>query len=119
MLIMTKTITPMSNITHPEILEEVRNLISHSIINKNLEKSNFQMLHRAIIKKYFEARKVNIDYEAQTVDLQLPVGQNKYTSITFECQDLERFLKSCLKKDEKSLFYYQNLLVQYDLVSAA
>lgn len=109
----------MNRITYPEILDEVKNLISHSIINKNLEKSNFQNLHRAIIKKYFEAKQVNIDYEAQTVDMQLPVGQKKYTSITFECQDLERFLKSCLKKDEKSLFYYQNLLSQYNVISAA
>lgn len=109
----------MNTTTYPEILDDVKNLISNSIIKKNLEKSNFQTLHRAIVKKYFDAKHVNIDYEAQTVDMQLPVGHKKYTSITFECLDLERFLQSCLKKDEKSLFYYQNLLNQYDLISAA
>lgn len=109
----------MNNITSPEIIDEVKNLISYSIINRNQEKTNFQTLHRSIVKRYFEAKKVNIDYELQTIDLQLPVGQDKYTNITFECQDLERFLKSCLKKDEKSIFFYQNLLTDYNVISAA
>ncbi|TBW30135.1 hypothetical protein [Gramella sp. KN1008] len=109
----------MSTIITPEIIDEVKNLISYSIINRNLEKSNFQTMHRAIIKKYFEAKHVNIDYEKQTIDMQLPVGNKRYTSITFECQDLERFLKSCLKKDEKSLFFYQSLLTHYNVISAA
>lgn len=109
----------MNRFTTPEILDEVKNLISYSVHNRNEENSNFTMMHRAIIKKYFEAKHVNIDYEKQTIDLKLPVGQRKYTSITFECQELERFLKSCLKKDEKSLFFYQNLLTQYNVTSAA
>ena len=109
----------MNVITTPEILEEVKNLISYSIISKNLESSNFQLMHRAIVKKYFDAKHVNIDYEKHSIDLKLPVGQKKYTSITFECQNLERFLKSCLKKDEKSMFFYQNLLSHYNIVSAA
>ncbi len=109
----------MNRITSPEIIDEVKNLISYSIINRNQEKSDFQKLHRSIVSQYFEARKVNIDYEQHTIDMQLPVGQDKYTQITFECQDLERFLKSCLKKDEKSLFYYQSLLNNYNVISAA
>jgi len=109
----------MNNITTPEIIDEVKNLITYSIINKETDKSNFQMMHRAIIKKYFEAKHVNIDYKEQTIDLKLPVGHKKYTSITFECQDLERFLKSCLKKDDKSIFFYQDILNHYNIVSAA
>ena len=109
----------MNTITTPELIDEIKNLISYSITNRQLENSNFQTMHRAIIKKYFEAKHVNIDYENQTIDMQLPVGNKKYTSITFECQDLERFLKSCLKKDEKSLFFYQNLLTHYNVITAA
>lgn len=109
----------MITITTPELIDEVKNLISYSITNRHLENSNFQTMHRAIIKKYFEAKHVNIDYEMQTIDMQLPVGNKRYTSITFECQDLERFLKSCLKKDEKSLFFYQSLLNHYNVISAA
>lgn len=109
----------MNRFTTPEILDEVKNLISYSVQNKSEENSSFKTMHRAIIKKYFEAKHVNIDYEKQTIDLKLPVGERKYTSITFECQELERFLKSCLKKDEKSVFFYQNLLSQYKVISAA
>ena len=109
----------MNTITTPELIDEIKNLISYSITNRQLENSNFQTMHRAIIKKYFEAKHVNIDYENQTIDMQLPVGNKKYTSITFECQDLERFLKSCLKKDEESLFFYQNLLTHYNVITAA
>ncbi len=109
----------MNQITTPEILDEVKNLISYSVQNKDQENSNFQTMHRAIIKKYFEAKHVNIDYKNQTIDMKLPVGQRKYTRITFECQELERFLRSCLKKDEKSLFFYQNLLTHYNVISAA
>ncbi|MCB7482364.1 hypothetical protein [Christiangramia sediminis] len=109
----------MNRFTTPEILDEVKNLISYSIINKAEENSNFQTMHRAIVKKYFDAKHVNINYQDETIDLQLPVGQKKYTNITFECQDLERFLRSCLKKDEKSLFFYQNILNHYNITTAA
>ena len=109
----------MNRFTTPEIIDEVKNLISYSITHKDTDKSNFQTMHRAIVKKYFEAKHVNINYSEQTIDLMLPVGQKKYTNITFECQDLERFLKSCLKKDDKSLFFYQNLLNHYNVISAA
>ncbi len=109
----------MNTTTTPEIIDQVKNLISYSIINKNIEKSNFQMFHQALVKRYFEAKHVQIDYQEQTIDLKLPVGQNKYTQITFECQDIERFLKSCLKKDDKSIFFYQSLLNHYEVTSAA
>ena len=109
----------MNRFTTPEIIDEVKNLITYSIQERNLENSGFQTMHRAIVKKYFEAKHVNINYKEQTIDMKLPVGEKKYTSITFECQDLERFLKSCLKKDEKSLFFYQSLLTHYDVISAA
>lgn len=105
--------------TNNEVLEEVKNLIAYSITGSNRKDSNFQMMHRAIIKRYFEARNVKISYEDQTVDMDLPVGKKRYTSITFECQELERFLKSCLKKDEKSMYFYQSLLTQYSGTTTA
>lgn len=109
----------MNTTTTPEILDEVKNLISYSVAHLDQENSNFQTMHRAIIKKYFEAKHVHINYKDQSIDLQLPVGERKYTGITFECQDLERFLRSCLKKDEKSMFFYQNILMHYNIISAA
>ena len=72
-----------------------------------------------IIKKYFDAKNVQINYKEHTVDLQIPVGKRKYTGITFECQDLERFLKSCLKTDEKSISFYHEALNHYNIHHAA
>ena len=109
----------MNKITPPELINEIKNLIAYSVSNPDLENSNFRLLHRAIIKKYFEAKNVKIDYVNQTIDLQLPVGKRKYTSLSIECQDLERFLKSCLKKDDKSVFFYQSILTHYNMISAA
>jgi len=101
------------------IIDEVKNLISFSITNRELEKAKFEDLHRSIINRYFEARDIKIDYKAQTIDLKLPMSNNKYTNITFECLDLIGFLKSCLRSDEGSLYFYQNLLARYDIMSAA
>ncbi|MBZ9729584.1 hypothetical protein LB467_07765 [Salegentibacter sp. JZCK2] len=101
-------------------LDEVKNLISYSIYHFDSEEnSNYNLMHRAIIKKYFDAKNVRINYNDQTVDLKIPVGKRKYTGITFECQDLERFLKSCLRKDEKSMDFYQEILNHYNIYHAA
>lgn len=109
----------MHTITPPDqIIEEVKNLISYTISNRE-EDSDFKTMHRAIIKKYFEAKNVKINYQDHTVDLKIPVGKRQYSSITFECQDIERFIKSCLRKDEKSCEFYQSLLSHYKVTHAA
>jgi hypothetical protein len=101
-------------------LDEVKSLISYSIFHLDSEEDlNYSIMHRAIIKKYFDAKNVSINYTEHTVDLKIPVGKRKYTGITFECQDLERFLKACLKKDEKSLYFYQEILNRYNIYHAA
>ncbi len=109
----------MNSFTPDTILEELKNLISYSISNKEADSQKFENLHRAVIKKYFEAKDIKINYLAQTIDLKLPISTNNYTGITFECLDLNNFLQSCLKKDEQSLFFYQNLLTNYNVTVAA
>ncbi len=109
----------MGNFTLDLILEDVKNLISYSITNQEVENSKFESLHKAIIKKYFDAKKIKINYLEQTVDIQLPISKDKYTPVTFECLDLNSFIQSCLKKDEQSIRFYQNLLTHYNIVSAA
>lgn len=109
----------MNNFTPEVILDEVKNLISYSISNKQEDTEKFESLHRTVVKKYFEAKDIKINYLAQTIDLKLPISNNNYTAITFECLDLNNFLQSCLKKDEQSLFFYQNLLTHYNVVIAA
>ncbi|TVZ25787.1 hypothetical protein JM83_0717 [Gillisia sp. Hel_I_86] len=109
----------MQNFNLDVILDDVKNLISYSITNKDVDNSKFESLHKAIIQRYFDAKNIRIDYIDQTVDLKLPVSKNKFTPITFECLDLESFIISCIKTDEKSLYFYQNLLTHYNIVSAA
>ena len=109
----------MSKNTPHAIIVEIKNLISYSITNPEVEKPKFEGMHRSIIKKYFDAKDIKIDYKAQTIDLQLPMFNNKYTQITFECLDLINFLQSCVKSDEESLNLYQDLLKHYDVMSAA
>ncbi|WP_010231639.1 hypothetical protein [Gillisia marina] len=109
----------MQNFTLDVILEDVKNLISYSITNQDIDNSKFESLHKAILKRYFDAKNIKINYKDQTVDLNLPVAKGKFTPITFECLDLNGFLQSCLKADENSLYFYQNLLTHYNIVSAA
>ena len=109
----------MQNFTPNEILEDVKNLISYSITNIEVDNSNFISLHKAIIKRYFDAKSVKINYAEQIVDIKLPVSKDKYIPISFECLELNSFIQSCLKKDESSLYFYQNLLTHYNIVSAA
>lgn len=109
----------MSKPPQSAIIDEVKNLISFSITNPEVENAKFEDLHRSIIKRYFDARDIKIDYKAQTIDLKLPMSNSKYTHITFECLDLSGFLQSCIRSDEESLYFYQNLLAHYDIMSAA
>ena len=109
----------MSNFTPQVIIDEVKNLISYSITNPEVDNTNFESLHRSILKKYFGAKDIKINYQDQTIDLKLPVSNNRYTALTFECLDLAGFLKACLKSDEQSIYFYQNLLTHYNVVNAA
>lgn len=109
----------MADFTLNLILEDVKTLISYSIAHKDLDNAKFESFHKAIIKRYFDAKNIKINYQEQTIDLNLPMSNGKFTPITFECLDLESFIQSCLKKDERNLYYYQNLLTQYNIISAA
>lgn len=109
----------MSIFTPTTTINEVKNLISYSINNPEVENAKFEDFHKSIIKRYFDARGIKIDYKAQTIDLKLPMSNSKYTAITFECLDLSGFLQSCIKSDEESLYFYQELLTHYDIMSAA
>lgn len=107
----------MENNIHEKIVTEFKNLIALTVADVQNEKC--QKLHQAILETYFDAKNIDIDYERKVINLQIPVGENQYTRISFECLDIDGFLQSCLKKDQKSINYYQDLLRRYDMVSAA
>lgn len=109
----------MSKITTDVILDEVKNLISYSITNKEVDTQKFEEFHCALLEKYFDAKDIQINYTEKTIDLKLPMSNRNYTAITFECLNLDGFLQACLKCDEESLYFYQNLLSHHNIVSAA
>ncbi len=102
----------MNNFTPDLIIEEVRNLIFYSINNAEGEMSKFEELHKSILENYFDAKNIQIDYKAQTIDLQLRMSNKENTGITFECLDLCGFLQSCLKSDDQSIYFYQGLMAE-------
>lgn len=108
------------NTTQPSVLlEEVKNLVSYSCNGAKESGSPFTSLHKGLVKLYFEARNVEIDYQNAIVNVEIPVGENHYTQVSFECQDLERFLRSCVRADKKSLLYYQNVISYYSISEVA
>ncbi len=109
----------MTTFQPSEILDEVKNLVSISCNSSSGMGSSFSSLHKGIIKLYFEAKKVEIDYEESIVTAEIPVSASEYTTVSFECQNLERFLNSCIKKDKRSLMFYQNVLTYYGLQEVA
>lgn len=101
------------------ILEELKNLVSYSCNDCTKGDSPFTSFHKGMVKIYFEARSVDIDYKNQIVKIDIPVTATEYTSVSFECLDLEKFFQSCIKSDKKSLMYYQNVLTYYSFLKVA
>lgn len=110
----------MKNTTYsPDlIIDEVKNYIHASVVNSE-EHPRFESFHKSILKKYFDAKNIKINYTAQTITLDLPMSNKNYTAITFECLDLSSFLSSLVKNDEQSLFFYQSLLSNHKVTTAA
>ena len=100
----------MTTLQPSEIIDEFKNFI-HSSCSDCTE--NFSSLHKGIIKMYFGARNVEIDYEKCTIKAEIPMSDSEYTTLNFDCQDLDQFLSSCLKKDKRSLNFYKNALNYY------
>lgn len=109
----------MTTIQPSLILDEVNNLVSYSCNEGTGKENTFVSLHKGIIKIYFEAKKVEIDYSKNLISAEIPVSATEYTMVSFEYQDLESFLKSCIKKDKRSLTFYQNVLTYYNGLKVA
>lgn len=109
----------MTTIQPSVILEEVNSLVSYSCNEGTGKENTFTSLHKGIIKIYFEAREVEIDYAKRLISAEIPISATEYTKVSFEYQDLELFLKSCIRKDKRSLTYYQNVLTYYSILTVA
>lgn len=109
----------MQPIVPSVIIDEVKNLLTYSCTEHHEADSPFVSLHKGLVKLYFEARSVEIDYMNKKMKVEIPISNRNYTTVSFDCQDLERFLKSCIRSDKKSLLYYQNVLTYYSFMKEA
>ena len=103
----------MTTFQPQEIIEEFKNFIHISCSDCSTADEQYGSLHKGIIKMYFGARRVEIDYANSVVKAEIPISDHEYTTISFECQELDRFLSSCIKKDKRSLNFYQNSMTYY------
>ncbi|MFD2517664.1 hypothetical protein [Salinimicrobium flavum] len=109
----------MTTLQPSQILQEFKNFIRTSCSDFPGTSATYSSLHKGIIKMYFQARNVEIDYEKQVVTAEIPVTEKEYTTVSFECIDLERFLSSCIKNDKRSLNFYRSSLNYYSLSQVA
>ena len=98
-----------------KILRELKTLISYSCSQNSQFETIKESMHVALIKKYFCANKVSFDYKNNLINVQIPMNQKEFTNVTLECQDMEKFLTSCIEKDATSLSFYQNMLTYYNV----
>lgn len=103
-----------------KVISEIENLISQSCPNREISQK-FKNLHVAILKKYYNASDVSIDYHRKRVAMDIVMDDSVYNpkkvntylptlhaNLLFK--NLNDFLKSCLDKDHKSLAFYASLL---------
>lgn len=102
------------------ILMELENLISLSCKNAKRSKK-YEQLHVAILKKYYNATDVTIDYHRNRIAMNIVMDDKIYnprevntylptlhTNLLFN--SLKKFLRSCIEKDDKSIGFYAQLL---------
>ena len=103
-----------------KIAMEIENLISKSCANQQMT-DKFKNLHIALLKKYYNAADVSIDYHRKRVEMDIVMDDNQYdpqkvntyiptlhANLLFK--NLKDFLKSCIEMDAKSLGFYAGLL---------
>ena len=105
------------------VLVELEKLISQSCKNPT-DSKKYQQLHVALLKKYYSATNVTIDYHRHRIKLEViqdesvfdPKKVNTYlptiyTNLLF--QSLCDFLGSCVERDTKSVGFYAQLLASF------
>lgn len=102
------------------ILKELHGLISQSCSNEAAS-GTFRKLHELIVKKYYNATDVVIDYHRKRVQIDVVLDEAAYdptkvnTHIpTFRAnllfKNIGEFLSSCIETDRNSLAFYAWLL---------
>ncbi|MCM4171511.1 hypothetical protein DHD32_08470 [Arenibacter sp. TNZ] len=106
------------------VLYEIENLISKSC-SKSKMSQKIQNLHIAILKKYYNATDVSIDYHRKRVIMDIVMDDSCYdpkkvnsslpilrANLLFK--NLKEFLSSSLDKDNVSIAFYARLIRSYE-----
>ncbi len=109
-----------NSILKKKITMEIENLISKSCANQQTT-DKFKTLHVALLKKYYNAADVSIDYHRKRVEMDIVMDDDLYdpqkvntyiptlhANLLFK--NLKDFLKSCVEMDAKNLGFYAGLL---------
>lgn len=102
---------------------ETEKLISQSCGSSTVDKKSAD-LHKLLLKKYYNAAEVHIDYDRHRINMDVIISEEDYDPKTVNValatvpvnmffKNLCDFLKSCLEKDVKSLAFYARILLQY------
>ena len=102
------------------IISELESLITQSFPNQKIQKKQ-KDLHVALLKRYYNAYDVSIDYFRRRITLNIVIDDTAYNPNivntylpTFRADihfiSLKYFLKKCLEQDVKSLAFYASLL---------
>tara|TARA_R110000868_G_scaffold77042_2_gene221054 strand:- start:584 stop:958 length:375 start_codon:yes stop_codon:yes gene_type:complete len=105
------------------VISEFEALISRSCPNRNVPQK-FKNLHVAILKKYYNASDVSIDYHRKRVEMEIILDDNHYNPKRINTylptlhanllfKNLKDFLKASLESDNKSIAFYASLLRSY------
>lgn len=115
--------------TQNQILQEaMRTLITKSCAKIPHVHSEFYTFQKTLLKFFFSAVDVVIDYDTQTITLLNSHTTNRaldklYTmddtvSVTISYTNLEETLKGCLEKGIRQSRFYQNMLFHYNHVAS-
>lgn len=102
------------------ILSDIENIIRTTCSKKSVSSSD-QNLHRAILKKYYNASDISIDYQRKRIKMEIIMDDTAYNPKTINSylptlhtnlwfRNLSDFLVSCIDNDPKSLAYYAGIL---------
>ena len=110
------------------ILMEIERLIVQTSTSRKTSERCMEF-HKSLIKKYFNASDVIIDYHRRRVKMNLVVDDQAYNPeevnidipvmpMNLYYLDLTSFLRSCVEEDDKSLAFYARLIKEHKLISS-
>ncbi len=103
-----------------KITKEIENLISESCSNQK-STDHYKNLHEAILKKYYNAADISIDYHRHRIEMDIVIDDSCYhpekvntnvptLHVNLLFKNLKDFLRSCIEKDTKSIGFYAGLI---------